>query len=114
MNILSKEDLEIFSKHEREFYTSINHDYKRNTSSRDCLLLAEIYEKTTNIKVTRNFSCGSCQMTLFKQLGNLYYDSVNYYKEQAEKEELLKNTKTEEVATEPEIKKKARKNGKKK
>lgn len=114
MNILSKEDLEIFSKHEREMTTSLYYDYKRNTSSKDCLQLAEIYEKTTGLTVIRNFSCASCQLTLFKQLGRLYFDSVEYYKEQAEKEaEMLKNAKNEEAEVEP-IKQKTKKSYNKK
>lgn len=114
MNILSKEDLEIYKNHEREFTTSLYYDYKRNTSSKDCLQLAEIYEKTTGLTVTRNFSCASCQLTLFKQLGRLYFDSVEYYKEEAEKEsEMLKNAKTEEVTIEP-VKQKTKKSYNKK
>lgn len=118
MNILSIEDLEIYKNHEREFTTSLYYDYKRNTSSKDCLQLAEIYEKVTGQSVTRNFSCASCQLTLFKQLARLYFDSIAYYKEQEEKEaeiqaEMLKNAKTEEVTIEP-VKQKTKKSYNKK
>ena len=98
MNLLTIDDLEFCKKFEREFYTTINFDYKRNTPSKDCLKLAEIYEKTTKEVATRNFSCAHCQLNLFKQLGRVYYDSLEYYKTQ-------ENAKTKEkIPTETEVK----------
>ena len=98
MNLLTKEQIDIFSKHEREFYTVMNFDYKRNTPSRDCNQLAEIYESITKEKVTRNWNCSHCQMNAFKLFGKLYYDSLEYYKTQ-------ENAKSEEeIPTETEVK----------
>ena len=98
MNLLTKEQIEIFAKHEREFYTVMNFDYKRNTPSRDCNQLAEIYESITKEKVTRNWNCSHCQMNAFKLFGKLYYDSLEYYKTQ-------ENAKSEEeIPTETEVK----------
>ena len=85
MNILTIDDLEFCKKFEREFYTTINFDYKSNTPSKDCLKLAEIYEKTTKEVATRNFSCAHCQLNLFKQLGRVYYASLDFYKEEEKK-----------------------------
>lgn len=98
MNILTKEQIEIFSKHEREFYTVMNFDYKRNTMTKECNQLAEIYESITKEKVTRNWNCNHCQMNAFKLFGKLYYDSLEYYKTQ-------ENAKSkEEIPTETEVK----------
>lgn len=85
MNLLTKEQIEIFSKHEREFYTVMNFDYKRNTPSRDCNQLAEIYESVTKETVTRNWNCSHCQMNAFKLFGKLYYASLDFYKEEEKK-----------------------------
>lgn len=85
MDLLTKEQIEIFSKHEREFYTVMNFDYKRNTPSRDCNQLAEIYESVTKETVTRNWNCAHCQMNAFKLFGKLYYASLDFYKEEEKK-----------------------------
>lgn len=85
MDLLTKEQIEIFSKHEREFYTVMNFDYKRNTASRECNQLAEIYESVTKEKVTRNWNCSHCQMNAFKLFGKLYYASLDFYKEEEKK-----------------------------
>lgn len=98
MNLLTKEQIEIFSKHEREFYTVMNFDYKRNTMTKECNQLAEIYESVTKEKVTRNWNCSHCQMNAFKLFGKLYYDSLEYYKTQ-------ENAKSEEeIPTETKVK----------
>ena len=98
MNILTKEQIDIFSKHEREFYTVMNFDYKRNTMTKECNQLAEIYESVTKETVTRNWNCSHCQMNAFKLFGKLYYDSLEYYKTQ-------ENAKSEEeIPTETEVK----------
>ena len=98
MNLLTKEQIDIFSKHEREFYTVMNFDYKRNTMTKECNQLAEIYESITKEKVTRNWNCSHCQMNAFKLFGKLYYDSLEYYKTQ-------ENAKSEEeIPTETEVK----------
>ena len=98
MDLLTKEQIEIFSKHEREFYTVMNFDYKRNTPGRDCNQLAEIYESVTKETVTRNWNCAHCQINAFKLFGKLYYDSLEYYKTQ-------ENAKSkEDIPTETEVK----------
>ena len=54
MNILTIDDLEFCKKFEREFYTTINFDYKRNTPSKDCLKLAEIYD-AVEVSISNDF-----------------------------------------------------------
>ena len=62
------------------FLTATVSDFKRGTLRKQDEAVADIYEKAAGISVNRNFGCSVCNYRLYKQAGELYYKSVDYYK----------------------------------
>lgn len=122
MRYFTKEEIDELKQYEHDFYTSVKMQYKRNSMRRDCEKVADIFEETGQKIVSRNWSCGNCQLNAFKQVGEWYYKSIEELekeKEKAKEEQELNATKESEQ-TEQELKPKelkpkktAKKNAKK-
>lgn len=122
MRYFTQEEIDELKQYEHDFYTSVKMQYKRNSMRRDCEKVADIFEETGQKIVSRNWSCGNCQLNAFKQVGEWYYASIQELekeKESAKEAEELNATKESEQ-TEQELKPKelkpkkiAKKNAKK-
>ena len=112
MRYFTKEEIEELKQYEHDFYTSVKMQYKRNSMRRDCEKVADIFEETGQKIVSRNWSCGTCQLNAFKQVGEWYYASIQEIEKEKEQEaEELNATKESEQELKP--KKTAKKNAKK-
>lgn len=101
MRYFTKEEIDELKQYEHDFYTSVKMQYKRNSMRRDCEKVADIFEETGQKIVSRNWSCGNCQLNAFKQVGEWYYKSIEELEK--EKEQELNATKESEQ-TEQELK----------
>lgn len=96
MRYFTKEEIDELKQFEHDFYTSVKMQYKRNSMRRDCEKVANIFEETGQKIVSRNWSCGNCQLNAFKQVGEWYYASIQELekeKEKAKEEQELNATK---------------------
>lgn len=124
MRYFTKEEIDELKQYEHDFYTSVKMQYKRNSMRRVCEKVANIFEETGQKIVSRNWSCGNCQLNAFKQVGEWYYKSIEEHEKEKEKEseqeQELNATKEAAEQTEQELKPKelkpkktAKKNAKK-
>ena len=115
MRYFTQEEINELKQYEHDFYTSVKMQYKRNSMRRDCEKVADIFEETGQKIVSRNWSCGNCQLNAFKQVGEWYYKSIEELEKEQEVEE-LNATKEETKELKPKElkpKKSANKNAKK-
>ena len=120
MRYFTKEEIEELKQYEHDFYTSVKMQYKRNSMRRDCEKVADIFEETGQKIVSRNWSCGTCQLNAFKQVGEWYYASIQEIEKEKEQEAEELNATKESEQSEQELKpqelkpkKTAKKNAKK-
>ena len=71
----TKEQIEKLSVAESYFSTAVYANYKRGTMMSLNELIADIYEKTTGEKVSRNWTCANCCLNNYKMIGKLYFES---------------------------------------
>lgn len=110
MRYFTQEEINELKQYEHDFYTSVKMQYKRNSMKRDCEKVADIFEETGQKIVSRNWSCGNCQLNAFKQVGEWYYASI----QELEKEkEVVELNATKEEVKELKPKKISKKNAKK-
>ena len=62
------------------FETAVKHQYKLGTPVEMNNLVADLYEKVTGQKLSRNWSCGHCGFNAYKKAGELYFKSLEYRK----------------------------------
>lgn len=74
MNKLTKDEIKSLKKVE-EFFIQIREGYKRCSSVKEDMIVAEIYERITGKKET-NFSCGQCSFRMYKTVGEAYFDAL--------------------------------------
>ena len=86
-------DLEIY------FYTSVKANYKRGTTREQTLKCFDVLDQVEGKKTSRNYTCGTCVLNAFKKLGQMYFDSIEYYKTQEAQETTQEEPKEEEVDT---------------
>ena len=79
-------ELKKLKKVEGHFYTSVNLQYKNNTSREENDMVADLYERVTGEKVSRNWACPRCVYDLFRKAGLIYYKSVNNGKTEGKQE----------------------------
>ena len=75
MNKLTKDDINTLKKVE-EFFKQIREGYKRASSIKEDMIVAEIYERITGKKET-NFACGKCVFNMYKTVGEHYYKALD-------------------------------------
>lgn len=74
MNKLTKDEINSLKKVE-EFFIQIREGYKRCSSVKEDMIVAEIYERITGKKET-NFSCGQCSFRMYKTVGDAYWQAL--------------------------------------
>lgn len=74
MNKLTKDEINSLKKVE-EFFIQIREGYKRASSIKDDMVVAEIYTKLTG-KVEKNFACGQCSFRMYKVVGDAYFEAL--------------------------------------
>ena len=84
MRYFTQEEINELKQYEHDFYTSVKMQYKRNSMRRDCEKVADIFEETGQKIVSRNWSCGNCQLNAFKQVGEWYYASIQELEKEKE------------------------------
>ena len=62
-----------------EFFIQIREGYKRCSSVKEDMIVAEIYERITGKKET-NFSCGQCSFRMYKTVGEAYWKALDALK----------------------------------
>lgn len=73
---------------EYHFTTITLSQFKRGTPLSYDNEIADMYDKATNTKIDRNWSCKSCAYHSYKKIADLYFESKKYYaKKEKEKEE---------------------------
>ena len=82
--MLTKDDIKSLQEGKWDFFFKkvIETNFCRAYSSAQLNALREIYERNTGTKVNINWSCPHCVVGFIKQLGKLYFDSVDYYEAQ--------------------------------
>lgn len=63
-------------KNVEEFFKQIREGYKRCSSVKEDMIVAEIYERITGKKET-NFACGQCSFRMYKTVGDAYWQALN-------------------------------------
>ena len=112
MRYFTQEEINELKQYEHDFYTSVKMQYKRNSMRRDCEKVADIFEETGQKIVSRNWSCGNCQLNAFKQVGEWYYASIQELEKEKETAIEKESQESEEVK-ELKPKKISKKNAKK-
>ena len=74
MNKLTKSDIEKLKPLE-PYFLQIRENYKRASSIKEDMIVAEIYERITGNKET-NFACGQCSFRMYKTVGDAYFDAL--------------------------------------
>ena len=74
MNKLTKDEINSLKKVE-EFFIQIREGYKRASSIKEDIIVAEIYERITGKKET-NFACGQCSFRMYKTVGEAYWQAL--------------------------------------
>lgn len=114
MRYFTQEEINELKQYEHDFYTSVKMQYKRNSMRRDCEKVADIFEETGQKIVSRNWSCGNCQLNAFKQVGEWYYASIQELEKEKETEAAIeKESQESEEVKELKPKKISKKNAKK-
>lgn len=78
MNKLTKDEINSLKKVE-EFFIQIREGYKRCSSVKEDMIVAEIYERITGKKET-NFACGQCSFRMYKTVGEAYWKALDALK----------------------------------
>ena len=71
---LNKSDIEKLKPLE-PYFLQIRENYKRASSIKEDMIVAEIYERITGKKET-NFACGQCSFNMYKVVGDAYFDAL--------------------------------------
>lgn len=71
---LNKVDIEKLKPLE-SYFIQILEDYKRCSSVKEDMIVAEIYERITGKKET-NFACGQCSFRMYKAVGEAYWQAL--------------------------------------
>ena len=71
---LTKSDIEKLKPLE-PYFLQIRENYKRASSIKEDMIVAEIYERITGNKET-NFACGQCSFRMYKTVGDAYFDAL--------------------------------------
>ena len=74
MNKLTKSDIEKLKPLE-PYFLQIRENYKRASSIKEDIIVAEIYERITGNKET-NFACGQCSFRMYKTVGDAYFEAL--------------------------------------
>lgn len=98
MNRLTKDEINSLKKVE-EFFIQIREGYKRCSSVKEDIIVAEIYERITGKKET-NFSCGQCSFRMYKTVGEAYWKALDALKREATDTTTKKNDKPKTVKKE--------------
>lgn len=72
---LDKSDIERLKPLE-PYFLQIRENYKRASSIKEDMIVAEIYERITGKKET-NFACGKCVFNMYKTVGEHYYKALD-------------------------------------
>lgn len=75
---LTKSDIEKLKPLE-SYFIQIRENYKRCSSVKEDMIVAEIYERITGKKET-NFSCGQCSFRMYKTVGEAYWKALDALK----------------------------------
>ena len=97
MNKLTTEEIKSLKKVE-EFFKQIREGYKRASSIKEDMIVAEIYERITGKKET-NFACGQCSFRMYKTVGDAYWEALKENETTTNtdnKQNTVKKTKTNE------------------
>ena len=71
---LTKDEINSLKKVE-EFFIQIREGYKRCSSVKEDTMVSEIYTKLTG-KVEKNFACGKCVYSMYKVVGDAYWEAL--------------------------------------
>ena len=74
MNKLTTDEIKSL-KNVEEFFKQIREGYKRASSIKEDMIVAEIYERITGKKET-NFACGQCSFRMYKTVGDAYWEAL--------------------------------------
>lgn len=100
MIYFNEEELNELKEAESYFHTCVNASYKRNTPIKLDNKVADIYERATNDKVRRNWSCAKCVYDIYLKVGKMYFASMENNKKVSQQlETQLKTNKLETSVT---------------
>lgn len=74
--MFSKEQIEVLKQAEIHFYTAFNLNYKRNTPNTLNALVLSLYEAEIGHPYKTNLNCPKCLLTLYKNCGKIYFESI--------------------------------------
>lgn len=92
---LTKDEINSLKKVE-EFFIQIREGYKRASSIKEDMIVAEIYERITGKKET-NFACGQCSFRMYKTVGDVYWQALDALKSEETDTTTKKNDKPKTV-----------------
>ena len=92
MNKLTKDEINSLKKVEI-YFIQIREGYKRASSIKEDMIVAEIYERITGKKET-NFACGQCSFRMYKTVGDAYFEALDALKSEETDTHTPKKNKT--------------------
>ena len=92
---LTKSDIEKLKPLE-PYFLQILEKYKRSSSVKEDMIVAEIYERITGKKET-NFACGQCSFRMYKTVGEAYWQALDALKSEETDTTTKKNDKPKTV-----------------
>lgn len=85
MKHFNKEQLDILSEYEQNFFRAVHQDYYRTMRSTVIDKLSDIYNSVADKPYNTNWSCSHCILAFLKTIGKKYYDDLELYKENSKK-----------------------------
>lgn len=96
----TKEQLDKLKPLEKYLTSSFKYGYKRGTSTDENKILKDVWFELTQ-ETLKNFNCGQCELTNYKTVGKVYFESIEYYKNNETKSEDVCVQETQEVQNTP-------------
>lgn len=76
---LTEKQIQNIKHLENKMLSALKFNVKKASSYRENKLLEDTLNEYTGKEIKRNLSCGSCLLTLYKEIGQVYFESVKYY-----------------------------------
>lgn len=98
--MLSKEEINILFKYEREMSNAIHNDFVRASNLNEII---DVYNRHYKDTIKKNTTCGGCILNMLKRIGNEYFKCKSLEQINGSKEELVPEVEDFELLEDNEI-----------
>lgn len=83
--MLSKEEINILKKYEREMSNAIYNDFVRASNLNEII---DVYNRHYKDTIKKNTTCGGCILNMLKRIGNEYFKCKSLMVEEVKEEDM--------------------------